>query len=136
MIVVRGYGDFPSDSDAEYKRFRHWIEEDHVGGFIVAGRIRNGNVIPAQPFEMAEFINYTQGEAKVPLLVASDFERGASMRVAGTARFPYMMAFGAVRRSWGNAGTRPGDSTRSASARRNVGVCAPTPMSTTTPIIR
>ncbi len=97
LIVVRGYGDFPLDSDAEYKNFRHWIEEDHVGGFIIAGRIRNGNVIPAQPFEMAEFINYTQAKSKVPLLVASDFERGASMRVAGTARFPYMMAFGAAR---------------------------------------
>jgi len=96
LIVVRGYGDFPSNEDGEYKRFRHWIEDDHVGGFIVAGRIRNGNVIPAQPFEMAAFINHTQAEAKVPLLVASDFERGASMRVAGTARFPYMMAFGAV----------------------------------------
>ena len=46
---------------------------------------------------MAEFINHTQGEANLPLLVASDFERGASMRVAGTARFPYMMAFGAAR---------------------------------------
>lgn len=97
LIVVRGYGDFPADSDPEYKRFRHWIEVDHVGGFIVAGRIRNGNVIPAQPFEMAAFINRTQRESKLPLLVASDFERGASMRVAGTARFPYLMAFGAAR---------------------------------------
>lgn len=97
LIVVRGYGDFPPDTDPEYQHFRHWIEVDHVGGFIVAGRIRNGSVIPAQPFEMAEFINHTQGQAQVPLLVASDFERGASMRVAGTARFPYMMAFGAAR---------------------------------------
>lgn len=96
LIVVRGYGDFPPETDAEYQRFRHWIEVDHVGGFIIAGRIRNGNVIPAQPFEMAEFVNHTQGEAKVPLLVASDFERGASMRVAETARFPYLMAFGAA----------------------------------------
>jgi beta-N-acetylhexosaminidase len=97
LIIVRGYGDFPSTGDAEYTRFRHWIEDEHVGGFIVAGRIRNGNVIPAQPFEMAAFINATQRQPKLPLLVASDFERGASMRVAGTARFPYMMAFGAAR---------------------------------------
>jgi beta-N-acetylhexosaminidase len=97
LIVVRGYGDFPPDSDAEYKQFRHWIEDDHVGGFIVAGRIRNGSVIPAQPFEMAVFINEMQRKSKLPLLVASDFERGASMRVAETARFPYLMAFGAAR---------------------------------------
>ena len=96
LIIVRGYGDYPPSSDAEYRRFTRWIMQDHVGGFIVAGRIRDGNVIAAQPFEMAAFINHMQRLAKTPLLVASDFERGASMRVADTARFPYLMAFGAA----------------------------------------
>jgi len=97
LIVVRGYGDYPVPTDAEYRRFVRWIRDDHVGGFIVAGRIRNGNVIPAQPFEMVAFLNHMQRLAKIPLLVGSDFERGASMRVAETARFPYLMAFGAAR---------------------------------------
>ncbi len=96
LIVVRGYGDYPSQNNAEYKHFLRWIQQDHVGGFIVAGRIRNGNVIPAQPYEMATFINQMQRLAPTPLLVASDFERGASMRVAGTSPFPYQMAFGAA----------------------------------------
>ncbi len=96
LIVVRGYGDYPESSDREYVRFTHWIHDTHVGGFIVAGRIRNGDVILAQPFEMAAFINHMQREAKIPLLVGSDFERGASMRVAQTARFPYSMGFGAA----------------------------------------
>ena len=96
LIIVRGYGDYPPSDNREYERFNHWIKETHVGGFIVAGRIRNGDVIPAQPFEMAAFINHEQKIAKVPLLVGSDFERGASMRVAQTARFPYLMAFGAA----------------------------------------
>ena len=97
LIVVRGYGDYPPADNAEYRRFQHWIHDDHVGGFIVAGRIRDGNVIPVQPFELAAFVNHMQRQAKVPLFVASDFERGASARVAETARFPYMMAFGAAR---------------------------------------
>ncbi len=96
LIVVRGYGDYPPSTNAEYERFAHWIRDLHVGGFIVAGRIRNGSVISAQPFEMAAFINRMQRLAKTPLLVGSDFERGASMRVAETAKFPYMMAFGAA----------------------------------------
>ncbi len=96
LIVVRGYGDYPPTANAEYRKFTRWIQEDHVGGFIVAGRIRNGNVINAQPFEMAAFINHMQRLANTPLLVASDFERGASMRVAQTAKFPYLMAFGAA----------------------------------------
>jgi beta-N-acetylhexosaminidase len=97
LIVVRGYGDYPPGDSAEYKRFTHWIKDTHVGGFIVAGHIRNGDVILAQPFEMAVFINHMQRIAKVPLFVGSDFERGASMRVAETASFPYLMAFGAAR---------------------------------------
>lgn len=97
MIIVRGYGDYPPSTNAEYTRFVHWVRDLHVGGFIVAGRIRDGNVIPAQPFEMVAFINHMQRMAKTPLLIGSDFERGASMRVAETAKFPYMMAFGAAR---------------------------------------
>ncbi len=96
LIVVRGYGDYPRSNNRELERFTHWIRDTHVGGFIVAGRIRNGDVVQAQPFEMAAFINHMQRLAKTPLLVGSDFERGASMRVAQTARFPYMMAFGAA----------------------------------------
>ena len=96
LIIVRGYGDYPPADNAEYKRFLRWIRQDHVGGFIVAGRIRNGSVISAQPFEMAVFLNHMQRLARTPLLVGSDFERGASMRVAETARFPYLMAFGAA----------------------------------------
>jgi beta-N-acetylhexosaminidase len=96
LFIVRGYGDYPSSSDPEYQRFLKWIRDDRVGGFIVAGRIRNGSVISAPPFEMATLINHVQRIAKTPLLVGSDFERGASARVAETARFPYMMAFGAA----------------------------------------
>ncbi len=96
LIIARGYGDYPESDNKEYQRFYHWIHDSHLGGFIVAGRIRNGEVIGAQPFEMAAFLNHMQRSAKVPLLVGSDFERGASMRVAQTARFPYLMAFGAA----------------------------------------
>jgi beta-N-acetylhexosaminidase len=96
LIIVRGYGDYPPSSNVEYERFRHWIHDLHVGGFIVAGRIRNGNVLQAPPFEMSAFINHMQRQAKTPLLVGADLERGASQRVAQTPRFPYMMAFGAA----------------------------------------
>ncbi|MBV8070504.1 MAG: hypothetical protein JO270_11400 [Acidobacteriaceae bacterium] len=96
LIIVRGYGDYPPADDAEYRRFVHWIRDLHVGGFIVAGRIRNGNVIQAPPFEMAAFINHMQRQARTPLLVAADLERGASQRVAESPRFPFMMAFGAA----------------------------------------
>lgn len=96
LIVVRAYGDYPPTEDPEYKKLTRWIRDDHVGGFIVANRVRYGSVINAQSFEMVSFINHLQRIAKTPLLVASDFEHGASMRVAGTAKYPYFMAFGAA----------------------------------------
>jgi beta-N-acetylhexosaminidase len=96
LIVVRAYGDYPRSEDPEYKTLVRLIRQDHIGGFIVANRIHDGAVVNAQPFEMAAFINHMQRLAKTPLLVASDFERGASMRVAETAKFPYFMAYGAA----------------------------------------
>ncbi|MBV9304027.1 MAG: hypothetical protein JOY53_18100 [Acidobacteriaceae bacterium] len=97
LIIVRAYGDYPCADEPEYKRLVRWVREDRVGGFIVANRIQDGAVINAQPFEMAAFINHMQRLARTPLLIAADFERGASMRVAETAKFPYLMAYGAAR---------------------------------------
>jgi beta-N-acetylhexosaminidase len=96
LVLVRAYGDYPRTDDPEYKTLVRLVREDHIGGFIVANRVHNGSVINAQPFEMAVFINHMQRMAKTPLLIAADFERGASMRVAETAKFPYFMAYGAA----------------------------------------
>jgi len=96
LVVVRTYGDYLSSRSAEYHSVAHWIRDLHVGGFIVANRVKHGSVINAQPFEMASFTNRMQSMARTPLLVAADFEHGASMRVAGTAKFPYFMAYGAA----------------------------------------
>ena len=96
LIVVRGYGDYLNSQSAEYRRLLHWIQDVHVGGMIVANRVHDGHVINAQPYEMAVFLNHLQRLARTPLFFASDFERGASMRVAETARYPYMMAYGAA----------------------------------------
>jgi beta-N-acetylhexosaminidase len=96
LVIVRAYGDYLRTDDPEYKTLARLIRQDHIGGFIVANRIHNGAVINAQPFEMATFINHMQRMTKTPLLIASDFERGASMRVAETAKFPYFMAYGAA----------------------------------------
>jgi beta-N-acetylhexosaminidase len=62
---------------------------------IVNNPVRNGIVQNAEPHAMALFLNQMQKLAKTPLIVAADFERGASMRVTSGARFPYNMAIGA-----------------------------------------
>jgi beta-N-acetylhexosaminidase len=97
LIVGTCYGDAPATKSPEYVKYRHWVRDLHIGGFIVANRVDHGAVRNAEPHAMALFLNQMQKMSKTPLLVAADLERGASMRVIGGAQFPYNMAYGAGR---------------------------------------
>ncbi|MEP6536570.1 MAG: glycoside hydrolase family 3 N-terminal domain-containing protein [Bryobacteraceae bacterium] len=97
LIVITSYGEAPSSRSAAYRDFVHQVRDVKVGGIIVVNRVVNGSVRNAEPFAMASFLNRLQRFAKVPLIVGADFERGASMRVSGTTKFPHMMAYGAAR---------------------------------------
>jgi len=92
--VADGYV-YSTESD-EYEKFRHWIADLHIGGMLINNRIEYGSARNANPHAMALFINQMQGLSKVPLMIASDFEQAASMRVTGGAQFPQSMAFGAA----------------------------------------
>jgi beta-N-acetylhexosaminidase len=97
LIVGSCYGDAPSRKSAEFERYRHWVRDLHIGGLIVNNRVVYGIVRNAEPHAMALFLNQMQKMSKVPLIVGADFERGASMRLAAGAAFPYSMAFSAAR---------------------------------------
>jgi len=97
LIAMPCYGENPGVRSADFRKYRHWVGDLHIGGLIVANRVVNGQVRNAEPFAMALFLNRMQRLARVPLIVSSDFERGASMRVADTTKFPYNMAFAAAR---------------------------------------
>src|SRR5258706_5550566 len=47
-------------------------------------------------FETAPFVNSLQKLAKIPLLVASDYEKGAAHQVKGATLLPTAMALGAT----------------------------------------
>ena len=47
-------------------------------------------------YETAHLANFLQEKARIPLLVAADFEWGAAMRIDGTTLFPPFMALGAA----------------------------------------
>ncbi len=97
LIVGTCFGDAPATKSADYQKYRHWVRDLHIGGFIVANRVDHGAIRNAEPHAMALFLNQMQKMSKTPLLIAADFERGASMRVTGGAQFPYNMAYGAGR---------------------------------------
>lgn len=96
LVFAVADGDVFSTKSPEYERYRRLVREVHIGGLIVNNSTEYGLVRNADPHAMAVFLNQMQRLAKTPLLVGSDFERAASMRVRGGTRFPVSMAFAAA----------------------------------------
>jgi beta-N-acetylhexosaminidase len=95
LVIGVAYGDVPSRKSPEFERYRHWVHDLRIGGLIVNNHVQNGIVRNAEPHAFALFLNQMQKQAKTPLIVGADFERGASMRVSDGPKFPYNMAIGA-----------------------------------------
>ena len=96
LVFVAFPGAAPHTRSREYLRFLRLIRDIKVGGLILTNAANGRTIQHAEPYALAAFVNRVQHIAKVPLLVGGDFERGASMRVAGTTVFPHAMAFGAA----------------------------------------
>ena len=96
LIFIPFHGAAPHTRSREYRQFVKEIRDLRAGGLVLVNW-SNGRVTQkAHPYALAAFLNRMQKLARVPLLVAGDFERGASMRVDGTTIFPHAMAFGAA----------------------------------------
>ena len=97
LVVIPFSGHPINTRSKEYRKFVRLVQQEHVGGLILVN-VSNGRVVAkANPLEASSFINRMQRLSKVPLIVAGDFERGASMRVDATTTFPHAMAFTASR---------------------------------------
>ena len=97
LVIGAYYGDAPSSRSREFTQFRHWVRDLHIGGLIMVNRVQYGLARTADPHTMALFLNQMQKLSKTPLLIGADFERGSSMRVSDTIRYPFNMAFAAAR---------------------------------------
>jgi len=96
LVFIAFHGESPNSHSREYHKFMRLIRETRIGGLILNNASNGRVIVKAEPYALAAFLNRMQRMAKVPLLVGGDFERGASMRVAGTTAFPHAMAFGAA----------------------------------------
>ena len=89
MIMVRVRSDYYS-SDSYYKKnIDEWIINKKVGGLITFDG--NGNV-----HGMYNNHKYFQEISKIPLLIASDLERGAGQQMKGATLLPSNMAIAAT----------------------------------------
>jgi beta-N-acetylhexosaminidase len=96
LLFVPFYGTSLNSNSREYRKFVQRIRDTKVGGLILVNWANGRTTQKAEPYALAVFLNKMQRLARVPLMVSSDFERGASMRVNDTTPFPHAMAFGAA----------------------------------------
>jgi beta-N-acetylhexosaminidase len=87
LIQVRVQGKFINSHDPDFQAIKEQVMQTRIGGVVLFA----GNV-----YESAILLNELQQSSKLPLLVSSDFERGASFRIADTTSFPWAMAIGAT----------------------------------------
>ena len=88
MVMSRAYGYYYSTESDEYRRLEHIVREHKFGGIIM---------MQGEVAESAELLNRLQAMSDVPLLVGSDLEWGAAMRIRRSTRFPEAMALAATR---------------------------------------
>src|SRR5215813_9683329 len=96
MFMIRVLGQFMDLESPDYLRLRDQIEQFHLGSVLLTVPSEGPFLYKTGPYEAAMLINQLQRDAKVPLIVGADFERGLSMRLAGVTTFPHAMAFGAA----------------------------------------
>jgi len=96
LIYIPFNGAAPNSRSREYREYVKLVRDARVGGMVLVNWSNGRLTQKAQPHALASFLNRMQRLARVPLLVAGDFERGVSMRVDGTTVFPQAMAFGAA----------------------------------------
>jgi beta-N-acetylhexosaminidase len=88
LIACRFTAEFRNADDPALREIETLVARDGIGGLILFA--------PARVYETAELANGFQKLAKVPLLMAADFEAGAAFRVSATTAFPPLMALGAA----------------------------------------
>ncbi len=86
MIYPRASGEFLNEAEAEAVDLMEATRAGRIGGVVF---------FQGSPYETAAFANRLQRASRLPLLMASDYEWGAGMRVSGASRFPKAMALGA-----------------------------------------
>ncbi len=87
MICVDIAGGYIADDDPRLASWVKLARDSGVGGFVLYG---------GTPKDVAHLLNRLQKEARIPILMAADFEGGPGQQIAGATEFPANMAFAAA----------------------------------------
>ncbi|MGD2155147.1 MAG: glycoside hydrolase family 3 N-terminal domain-containing protein, partial [Gemmatimonadales bacterium] len=85
LIVVWTLGDYVATRSPEFEELSGLVVDEGLGGVVVS---------VGMPHEFVAKLNALQRLARVPLLVASDFEYGPGTRLGGIYALPYLLPLG------------------------------------------
>ncbi len=98
LFAVWYYGVFLPAESPEYQALLRDVQQKHIGSFVIQARGGPVGLERSQAYPTAVLANMLQSHAKVPLLIAGDFERGTAMRLEEGTSFPHAMAVAATGR--------------------------------------
>ncbi len=87
LVVVDMQGWYVSDGDPRVQWWTALARDHGVGSFVFYG---------GTPRDVASLFNRLQRVARIPLLIAGDFEGGPGQQVSGATEYPANMAFAAA----------------------------------------
>ena len=87
LIACRYTGDFFNEESPYLANLKDLIVNRRIGGVII---------FLGEAYETAHLNNALQKMAKIPLLIASDLERGTGNQITGATLFPTLMGVGAA----------------------------------------
>jgi beta-N-acetylhexosaminidase len=96
LFMIRLRVEFLKGYSPNYLQLRNSIRKYHIGSLAMSVRAEGPFLYGSHRYEAVMLLNRLQGEGKLPLLIAADFERGVPTRLFGTTVFPHAMAFGAA----------------------------------------
>lgn len=96
MVVVYYWGRYAPKDDASFREVMRQVKENRLGGIMLEARRTPSGIERGQVYPSAVIVNELQRVAKIPLLVAADFENGTAMRLAEGTSLPSAMAVAAT----------------------------------------
>ena len=96
LLMVYLWGRFTAASDPGLEHLSRWAAEGKIGGLLLHAFRTPLGLELNQTYPTAALLNQLQRKAKIPLLVAADFETGTAMRLSEGTSLPHAMAIAAT----------------------------------------
>src|SRR5438128_12675880 len=95
LFMIWTRAEFLNLSSPEYSHLRDTINKYHIGSFAMTVRYEPPFLYKNRPYEAADLLNRLQGDSKLPVLIAAQFELAVRDRLNAPPALPSALAVGA-----------------------------------------